>query len=505
MNTPNRKTIQVLLCKLPYYAFIYLLISCVPNKEVKGPYFGNGYKNGWADQESIVIWTRLTKNKELNGQGTKFLSVSVKEQLALAELKDHKTLMDSQLPEGATLEGMMGACPGTKGQVKLVYYPKKGNSEKIDLGWSDVSEDEDYTKQWKLNELQSGTQYKVEIYARKNKGSAISDTITGQFITPPKSDLVKNIAFSVVSCHDYYRKDDDLGHKIYKAMANDNLDFYVHTGDIEYYDKPNPYALTKELMRFKWNRFFALPLQRQFFTETTTYFIKDDHDVLRNDAFPGRHYGTVNYEEGLDIFDKEQFPIADKTYKTVRWGRDLQVWILDCRRYRSKNTDADGPEKTILGKEQKQWLFKTLKESDATFKIIVSPTPVLGPDRGEGKNDNHANKAFQYEGQQLRDYINQYKNVYIVNGDRHWQYVTHLPDTNLWEFGCGAGTDEHAGGWNHGKLPEHRFLLVKGGYLRVSVYGDNDLPKLKFEHCNVNGEVVHQELFSQTLTSGKHL
>ncbi len=29
-------------------------------------------------------------------------------------------------------------------------------------------------------------------------------------------------------------------------------DFLVHTGDVEYYDKPAPYALTEELMRFKW-------------------------------------------------------------------------------------------------------------------------------------------------------------------------------------------------------------------------------------------------------------
>ena len=34
--------------------------------------------------------------------------------------------------------------------------------------------------------------------------------------------------------------------------------------DVEYYDKPNPYALTKELMFFKWDRLFALPLQREF-------------------------------------------------------------------------------------------------------------------------------------------------------------------------------------------------------------------------------------------------
>ena len=50
----------------------------------------------------------------------------------------------------------------------------------------------------------------------------------------------------------------------------------------------------------------------------------------------------------------------------------------------------DGPEKTILGSEQKAWLMKTLSESKATFKLVFSPTPIVGPDR-KNKRDNHAN------------------------------------------------------------------------------------------------------------------
>ncbi|NIP95358.1 MAG: alkaline phosphatase, partial [Akkermansiaceae bacterium] len=46
--------------------------------------------------------------------------------------------------------------------------------------------------------------------------------------------------------------------------------------------------------------------------------------------------------------------------------------------------------KTIWGAKQKQWLFRSFEESDATFRLLISPTPVVGPDRG-GKNDNHAN------------------------------------------------------------------------------------------------------------------
>jgi alkaline phosphatase D len=63
-------------------------------------------------------------------------------------------------------------------------------------------------------------------------------------------------------------------------------DFFVHTGDIEYYDRPRPYAKSRELARFKWNRIFALPFQRQFHENVASYFMKDDHDTLKDDAWP---------------------------------------------------------------------------------------------------------------------------------------------------------------------------------------------------------------------------
>ncbi len=280
-------------------------------------------------------------------------------------------------------------------------------------------------------------------------------------------------------------------------MLKMSPDFYVHTGDVEYYDVPEPFALTEELMRFKWDRLFALPLQRAFWEQVTSYFMRDDHDALKNDAYPGMHYGTVSWDRGIEIFDKEQFPSNDKNYKTIRWGKDLQIWITDGHNYRSKNTDVDGTDKTIWGKEQKEWLFRTLKKSNATFKLLITGDPILGPDR-DNKGDNYANKAFKYEGDEIRKFLNQFDNLYICNGDRHWQYVTHLDGTNLWEFSCGAGADEHAGGWIPTDVrPEHRFLRVKGGFLKGTVSHEAGNSVLKLRHFDVDGNVVHEETFTR--------
>lgn len=477
---------------------ILLIFSCgAPDPTtVEGPYFGNGFHNGWADQNSAVIWTRLTAVADGKDTDMHFLELSKEQHDSLRRLTDPEVLNSAQLPAGVTLEEIHGACPGAAGEVKLRYYPQGQKEKGRELPWSSVDPAKNYTHQWRLADLQAGTTYELELLARDLNTNVIADTLLGRFDTPPAENAVEPLNFSIVSCHDYDRKDTTDGHKIYAAMLEDDLDFYVHTGDIEYYDKPNPYAFTEELMRFKWDRLFALPLQRQFYAQTTSYFMKDDHDILYDDAYPGMTYGPVTFDRGLEIFDREQFPSSDTTYKTIRWGKDLQIWILEGRRYRSKNTDPDSPDKTILGEEQKAWLTQTVAASDATFKVIVSASPVLGPDRPKGKNDNHSNKAFQTEGDELRDFFNKFDNVFLCNGDRHWQYVTHFEDTNLWEFGCGAGADEHAGGWKQDNVkPEHRFLRVKGGYLFGKLTYENDQPKLHFQHRDVDGQTVHEEVF----------
>ena len=476
------------------------IVSCDSAKQVEGPYFGNGIRNGWADQNSIVIWTRLTKTPDLKLDGQKFTEIDHKEYRKYPVTTPDAIYRKAQVPDSLSLEQMEGACPGIKGEVKLVYYPLENPTDKIELDWKSVDETKNFTKQWRLKNLVAGTKYKVELLARSEANSIVSDTLIGFFKLPVPTTSIVNTSFTVVTGHDFNRRDDlKNGHKIYKEMLKLQPDFYVHTGDIEYYDKYNPYAFTEELMRFKWDRLFALPFQRKFYTKTTSYFIKDDHDVLRNDSNPGMTYGTVSFERGLEIFDKEQFPTNDKTYKTISWGKDLQVWIVDGRNYRSKNSIPDGADKTIWGKEQKEWLFRTVTASNATFKVLISATPILGPDR-QNKNDNHSNAGFKTEGDEIRDFINQFDNLFICVGDRHWQYVSHIEDTNLWEFSCGPGSDVHAGGWKQEyKLPEHKFLRVKGGFLRGMVSRENNVPTLKFQHFDVDGNVVNEKVFNREL------
>ena len=155
---------------------------------------------------------------------------------------------------------------------------------------------------------------------------------------------------------------------------------------------------------------------------------------------------------------------------------------------------SDGPTKTILGMEQKAWLFETLEQSDAKFKLIFSPTPIVGPDRDK-KRDNHANDVFSFEGNELRKKLPSIPGVIVFCGDRHWQYASVDESNGLWEFGSGPGSEKHQMGWKPGdERPMHRFLRVKGGFLsgELTYNGKQDRSKLTIRHHSVTGEEVSE-------------
>ncbi len=229
--------------KLIYFLIISctILVSCISKRKIEVAYFGNGIRNGWADQNSIVIWTRLTKTPELKLGGHKFIKIDHASYRKYPVTTQDEVFHKAQIPDSLSLEQMEGACPGVKGEVKIKYYPFENSEKSTEIDWKPVDTNKNFTKQWKLENLLAGTKYKVELLARSDASSAISDTLTGFFQLPAPADSIVNASFCIVTGHDFNRRDDLAnGHKIYKEMLELQPDFYAHTGDIEYYDKPNP-------------------------------------------------------------------------------------------------------------------------------------------------------------------------------------------------------------------------------------------------------------------------
>lgn len=439
-------------------------------------HLADGIKIGEVTDRSAIVWVRLTAEPERNASGR-----------AWPEGAD-------SLPEGATLAEMVDAVPGKPGEVRLTWWADEPDAPRQRSPWVSVDPSRDFTHQFELDRgLAPGQAHRLVVEGRAGGESEPSGRLEGALRTAPAADAAAPGRFTVVTGQSYLRRDDpERGHRIYGPMLALDPDFFVHTGDVVYHDKPGPFARSPALARYKWNRIYAMPLQREFHARVPSWFMTDDHDVLKNDCWPGQRYGDLSWEEGLAIH-REQTPSGPKPYRRVRWGRDLEVWFVEGREFRSPNRMEDGPGKSIWGAEQKAWFKQTFAASDATFRVLVSSTPIVGPDRSS-KRDNHANAAFRREGDELRAFLAAQPGAYVVCGDRHWQYVSEDPATGLREYSCGPTTDLHAGGFSQkNRSDAHRYLKVCGGFLEVSLEYREGEPTLTFRHRAVDGSVLHED------------
>ena len=445
-------------------------------------HFSNGFKVTEVAQNEAIIWTRLSASEKPNPIIHK----------RSKSKENNNNFYPVDFDENQPVEKMDGAVKGTKGKVRLRY---ESNGGKIISDWKSAESSSDFTVQIPLSKLQSGTKYQIQLEAIPLDGDE-KTVVEGAFQTAFDHEEAVPVNLTTSTCQYFWNYDDEnRGFKTYDAMHKLKPDFFVHTGDYVYYDRIGPLATNIEKARHKWHAMDGWPSIREFYQQVPIYMLKDDHDLLKDDVFPdSTPLGEFTLEQGLKVW-RENVPLKDKPYRTFRWGKDLQIWLVEGREFRTPKENLSGSPRTIWGEEQKQWFIDTIEESDATFKILFSPTPVVGPDR-EKKKDNHANQHFEVEGNWLRRFLAEKKGVFVVNGDRHWQYYSIDEETGLREFGAGPVSDAQSGGWSQDdKRPEHQFLRVNGGFLGIKVFRMENVPKIDFRHYDVEGRVMNQEEF----------
>jgi alkaline phosphatase/alkaline phosphatase D len=373
-----------------------------------------------------------------------------------------------------------GDVPGTSGVVEFTLQPA---GEPDAPPWAQLAyafAERDFIARVRFDNLDPGTQYVCQ--TRTGIGNSHLRTgPTASFRTLPGPEEATRVHFVVVTGMNYakFHGDNRIDRKIHLAHNNTELpepyagpdkklgypalesilrlkpDFFVGTGDNVYYDTPKePRAETIPQMRQKWHEQFVQQRYRDLFAAVPTYWEVDDHDYRIDDGDnTGDHRPSPAEAQRvmLEQLPYAQFPYVAAnepkplTYRTHRMSKDLQVWFMEGRIYRSPNLSEDGPDKSIWGVEQKAWLKRTLKESNATFKVMISATPMVGPDDIR-KTDNHTNHGgFRHEGDEFFAFVKDEKisNLYLVCGDRHWQYHAMHP-SGIEEFSTGALVDANS-------------------------------------------------------------
>jgi alkaline phosphatase/alkaline phosphatase D len=482
-----------------------MAVSCTP--VVQDIYLGQGIMSGEATSTSIILQSRLTVSD---------------------------TLINGDLP----------------GKPGIGEFQIDANSEfenPISSDFIEALPENDFILKTKIEGLNPGTKYFYRLRFGTHKNSLLTSE-TGSFKTLPGSESDAEVSFVVVTGMNYYHfhygnynraqaysgEDKHLGYPALEAIYTLKPDYFIGTGDNVYFDHParrgferavnagkDPHpggyegneVVDESGMRRKYHEQFVQPRFRKLFRNVGTYWEKDDHDYRFNDADTLREF-PISHALGIKNF-REQLPVVDphdrdsKTYRTHRMSQDLQIWLLEGRDYRSPNLMEDGPDKTLLGKEQLRWLKETLLASDATFKMIISPTPMVGPDDAY-KRDNHVNhQGFRYEGDAIFNWLVENgflnKNLYILCGDRHWQYHAKHP-SGIEEFSSGALVDNNSragrlAGDPNSTDPDgliEQFYVqgdaesASGGFLMVKVQRDGDVPIASFQHYDERGNLLYE-------------
>ena len=309
------------------------------------PFMATGFKICEVSTNRAIIWTRLTREaSRASGNHPQpdvfYIHPETGGLVPRRGRRDRTPVV--VWPAGYDIGTIDGAALGTTGEVRVSFRPVGSEEAWTRADWARVDPDRDFTTQIRLVKLEPATAYELRIESRK-EGLA-GQMLEGSFRTAPPEDDAAKVVFTVVTGQGNNGQDSRNGFRIYPQMRKLNPDFFVNTGDILYYDSR---AKTLPLARWHWQRVFSFKTQFDFHQEVPSYFIKDDHDTWMNDCWPGqvtKFMGEFTFDQGKAVF-LEQVGMGERTWRPARWGKDLQIWMVEGRDYRSPNPDPDGPKR----------------------------------------------------------------------------------------------------------------------------------------------------------------
>lgn len=276
--------------------------------------------------------------------------------------------------------------------------------------------------------LTAGARYEYAFLEKDAGGQAVARSAVGRFRAALAADALETLTFAATSCTSQLV--DASNANLARVAGRTDLSFFLHAGDQVYADHGGA-ALDLAGYRAKYEMAWARPGLRALHGAFGMYNTWDDHEVYDN--WQG-YRPDARIDAAVQTFFDHQ-PIrraADaprRLWRSVRWGKTLELFVLDCRGER----DLDGGR--YMSEAQLDWLASGLASSPAVFKFILNSCPIgifpAAVDRWRRPEDRWANPAWSAQRTRLLDVAQEAGGVWWLSGDFHFGAIGRVsyPDT----------------------------------------------------------------------------
>jgi alkaline phosphatase D len=282
----------------------------------------------------------------------------------------------------------------------------------------------DFTAKALLEDLPSGQDifYRIR-FADHSAPTVLSEPVVGRFRTAPGDRRPVSFTWGGDVCGQGWGIDPERGGmRSFGTMLKNRPDFFIHSGDTIYSDAPvraemkisdteiwrnvlsDAKAKAAETLdeyrgNYKYNLTDRNVLAMN--AEVPIFAQWDDHEVTNNwwpgePLTRGEHRAKKYVEKNMFALQArgarafhEYMPIRAnpaepaRVYRKLAYGPLLDVLMLDTRSYRGPNGANDqeqyGPEAYFFAPDQVDWFKRTLKASNAEWRVIACDMPLCLP------------------------------------------------------------------------------------------------------------------------------
>jgi alkaline phosphatase D len=275
--------------------------------------------------------------------------------------------------------------------------------------------------------------------------------------------MPEKLRFAFASCQHF-----EQGlYTAYEQMAKDDVDLVFHLGDYIYeYEAGRGGKVRTHIgaeiqslddYRIRLSQYREDPLLHGMHARCPWFVTWDDHEFDNNCA------GAISEEPGVDPVAflqrransyqayYEMMPLRSgsvpkgpdmQLYRKASFGKLAEFLILDTRQYRSDqpNNDKKSPlnaaawdkSQTMLGAKQREWLYRGLQQSSASWNVLAQQV-MMGMFIPSGNTENPDYSMDQWPGYaaervQLMQFMKDRKvnNPVVLTGDIHSNWVNEL-------------------------------------------------------------------------------